>query len=100
MIDLNTYHPFWLLSEIIFTPSVFYYKFSIATLLKSEIKLKWKSKVCSKSWQTSKMVPFAKIANGFQILTIFAEDSILDVGLSFEYACGSERYHLHCTKNP
>ena len=53
----------------------------------------------SESCQISKMEPYAKIVNGFQLLTIFAESSILDNELGSEYACRSERYHLHCTKN-
>ena len=36
--------------------------------------------------QTSKMKFFAKIANGFQLLTIFAKIFILDAWLGSEYA--------------
>ena len=36
--------------------------------------------------QTSKMKFFAKIATGFQLLTIFAKIFILDVWLGSEYA--------------
>ena len=37
--------------------------------------------------QISKMKRFAKIVNGFQMLTIFSKSPILDVWRSCEYAC-------------
>ena len=39
-----------------------------------------------KAGQTSKMENFAKIDNGWKLLIIFPQSSILDVWLGFEYA--------------
>ena len=44
------------------------------------------SEAYSEPYQLSKMERFAKIINGFQPLTIFAKQSILDVWQDSEYA--------------
>ena len=43
---------------------------------------------------TSTMEFFAKIVNGFQLLTIFAKSSLLDVRLGSEYASDSYYFEL------
>ena len=44
------------------------------------------TKVYSEPCQTSEIIFFVKIVNGFQPLTIFAKRSILNVSSGFEYA--------------
>ena len=57
------------------------------------INFKWRKKrTYSESSQTSKIVLFVKIVNGWKPLFNLAKSSILDLWLDSEYA--SEQYHL------
>ena len=55
----------------------------------SKIETKPLPEVYSEPSRTSKVVLFAKIVNGFHLLTIFAKGSILDVRMGSEYASTS-----------
>ena len=59
------------------------------------------TEVYSEPCKTSKMGLFAKTINGFQLLTIFVKNSILDVWLGSEYsfALGAEGSHLHAKRS-
>ena len=50
------------------------------------MKMNESTEVYSELCQTYKMELFAKIVNGFQLLTIFAKNAILDVLQGFECA--------------